>query len=108
MRNTYEQVAKKILSFRSDRDWEQFHSPKNLACSISIEAGELLELFQWAEHCPKEKIKEEVADIGIYLIYLCNDMGINLMDAIIEKVSINESKYPIEKSKGNSKKYDIL
>ncbi len=98
-----------LLKFREDRDWIQFHSPKNLACSISIEANELLELFQWSSECKNiEKLKQEIADIGIYLLYLCNDMNINFYNAIKEKIEMNEKKYPVKISKGNSRKYNEL
>ena len=100
-------MLEKLLKFRADRNWEQFHSPKNLACSISIESNELLELFQWSDECNNiEKVKQEVADICIYLMYFCNDMHIDLLKAVEEKIAINESKYPVEKSKGNSVKYN--
>lgn len=98
-----------LLKFRAEREWLQFHSPKNLACSISIEANEILELFQWSEDCKdRNRLKMEIADIAIYLLYLCHDMNIDLFDAITKKITINEEKYPIQKSKGNSKKYDEL
>ncbi len=102
-------ILDELLEFRENRNWKQFHSPKSLACSISIEANELLELFQWSDECNDiERSKQEVADICIYLMYFCNDMNIDLLKAVKEKIAINEKKYPIEKSKGNSVKYDKL
>lgn len=109
-------VIDKILDFRQQRDWEQFHNPKNLAISISLEAAELLENFQWKnmeeslKHAleNKEKISEEIADLLIYIFYLCNDLGIDFMEAIENKISENQKKYPVNKSKGNSLKYNEL
>jgi NTP pyrophosphatase (non-canonical NTP hydrolase) len=106
----------KLLDFRRDRDWEQFHNPKNLAISISLEAAELLENFQWQNleeslkfaQENKEKISEEVADLLIYIFYLCNDLGIDFIDAIDKKIEVNSKKYPIDKSKGKSNKYNEL
>lgn len=108
-----EDIQKKIIEFRDNRDWKQFHNPRSLAISISIEAAELLELFQWAkdeeliEVAMKKltSVKEELADILIYLILLSVELDIDLWEAIEEKLDKNESKYPIEKSKGLSNKY---
>ncbi|WP_288217981.1 nucleotide pyrophosphohydrolase [uncultured Fusobacterium sp.] len=102
-----------IKKFKEDREWDKFHNPKDLAISLSIEAAELLECFQWktSEQSVKENldsIKYEIADIAIYLLYLCDKLNINILDAIEEKVKINEIKYPLEKSKGNSTKYNKL
>ena len=106
----------KIRKFRDDRDWKQFHDPKNLAVSISIEAAELLELFQWmsgeeatryaAEN--RERVSEEIADVAIYLIELADITGIDLAQAIEAKLEKNASKYPIEKSRGVWTKYSDL
>lgn len=106
----------KILEFRKKRDWEKFHNPKNLAISISLEAAELLENFQWGNleesiesaGKNKEKISEEVADLLIYIFYLCNDLEINFIDAIDNKIEKNNKKYPVDKSKGKSNKYNEL
>ena len=106
----------KLIMFRRVRDWEQFHNPKNLAISISLEAAELLENFQWKDleesikfaRENKEKISEEVADLLIYIFYLCNDLGIDFIDAIDKKIEENNKKYPIDKSKGKSNKYNEL
>lgn len=94
----------------------QFHNPKNLACSISIEAAELLEHFQWktpeesAEYAIRRRddLAEEIADISIYLIEMGDNLGIDLLAAINRKLDINEVKYPIEKAKGSATKYDQL
>jgi NTP pyrophosphatase (non-canonical NTP hydrolase) len=106
----------KIRRFRDERDWRKFHDPKNLAASISIEAGELLELFQWmsgeeatrfaAEN--KERVSEEIADVAIYLIELADITGIDLAHAIEGKLEKNAKKYPVEKSRGVWTKYTDL
>jgi len=106
-------VMRKVIEFRDARDWEQFHDPKNLAEALSIESGELLEKFLWM---PSEKsydlsgkklaeTEEEVADIMIFLIYLCHALKIDLIRAVENKIEVNNKKYPVEKAKGNSKKY---
>jgi NTP pyrophosphatase (non-canonical NTP hydrolase) len=109
-------VLARIRQFRDARDWLQFHNPKDLAVSISIEAAELLEEFQWkspdesrrhaAEN--KERVSDEIADVAIYLLELTDVLGIDLATAIHAKLDKNEKKYPIEKSRGNSKKYTEL
>jgi dCTP diphosphatase len=111
-----EDVLARIRQFRDARDWLQFHNPKDLAVSISIEAAELLEEFQWksadesrrhaAEN--KERVSDEIADVAIYLLELTDVLGIDLTAAIHAKLDKNEKKYPIEKSRGNSKKYTEL
>ena len=110
------ELIEKLIEFRKARDWEQFHNPKNLAISISLEAAELLENFQWKDleesikfaKDNKEKISEEVADLLIYIFYLCNDLGIDFIDAIDKKIEENNKKYPVDKSKGKSNKYNEL
>lgn len=105
-----------LIEFRKLRDWEQFHDPKNLAEAISIEASELLELFLWKKpddpsiykNSCKSKVKEEVADIFIFLTYLCEAYGIDLLEEVEKKIAINSNKYPVEKAKGTSKKYTKL
>ena len=109
-------VITRIRAFRHARDWMQFHNPKNLACSIAIEAGELLEHFQWktekesAQHAKKRKseLAAEIADIAIYLLELTDNLGIDLVDAIEKKLQNNERRYPIEKSKNKALKYTEL
>jgi NTP pyrophosphatase (non-canonical NTP hydrolase) len=106
-------VQRNILDFRNARDWAQFHDPKNLAEALSIEAGELLENFLWktteqSRNLTAEKlknVKEELADIFIFLTYLCEEYKIDLMKEVESKVAHNELKYPVEKAKGSSKKY---
>lgn len=98
----------RIIKFNLDRDWDQFHSPENLAKSISIEAGELLECFQWGEDYNIEEITDEIADVFVYLLDLSNKLGVNLIDITNNKIIKNEKKYPVEKAKGNAKKYTKL
>lgn len=108
-------LTARILAFRDARDWARFHTPGNLASSIAIEAGELLELFQWdidgtppPDDEKRRRIAEELADIGIYALLLAHSQGIDLLDAIAAKIEANERKYPVEKSKGRSTKYTDL
>lgn len=109
----FEQATEKALSFRDERDWSQFHNPKDLAMSVSIEAAELLEVFQWSgadlEVAAKTKdATNELADVAIYCIYLADALGVNLADAISEKIDTNAKKYPVEKARGNARKYTEL
>lgn len=108
-----ETIAKQIRKFRDDRDWAQFHNPKDMAIALSIEASELLEHFLWKT--PKEvdervatnreEIEDEVADIAVYLVELADNLGIDLLEAMNRKLAKNAAKYPAEKVKGSSKKY---
>lgn len=102
------ELRKAILKFRDDRDWKQFHSPENLVKSIVIESAELLECFQWKSDFNREEVKNEIADIFNYLILLEQELGIDLIEVTKEKLEENNRKYPVEKSKGNSKKYTKL
>ncbi len=109
-------IQKNIIAFRNERDWAQFHDPKNLAEALSIEAGELLENFLWktteqsrslnAEEL--KNVKEELADIFIFLTYLSEEFKIDLLQEVEKKISMNEAKYPVDRSKGSSKKYTQL
>jgi len=107
------EIIAEALAFRNERDWERFHDPKNLAEAISIEAGELLENFLWVttdesremEGTKLNRIKNEVSDILIYVIYLCQALNIDLIKEVRNKLQMNRQKYPVEKSKGSSKKY---
>lgn len=103
-------TIKKILEFRDERNWKQFHTPKNLAVSISVEAAELLENFQWTEgnnisEEKKKAIEEEIADVLIYCTFLAEDMGLDIDDIVCEKMKKNKDKYPVDKAYGNCKKY---
>jgi NTP pyrophosphatase (non-canonical NTP hydrolase) len=110
------QITEKIKKFRDDRDWMQFHDPKNMAVSIILEASELLEHFQWktieeVEKYSKENIgdiKDEVSDVALYLFELADNLGIDLIKAMEEKIKKNEAKYPVEKAKGKHTKYNKL
>ena len=111
-----EEVLQRIRQFRDERDWKQFHDPKSLAVSIAIEAAELLEEFQWktaeesyrhaADH--REAVSDEIADVAIYLFELADIAGIDVKAAILAKLEKNAAKYPVEKSRGRSTKYDKL
>lgn len=103
-----QQAIKEILEFNQERDWDQFHSPENLAKSISIEAGELLECFQWDSEYDKEHVCEELADVVNYCILMADRLGVDLQEILLEKLEKNRQKYPVDKAKGNSKKYNEL
>lgn len=103
-----EEILDRIRKFREDRDWSKFHTPENLSKSISIEAGELLEHFQWDNNYNKQEVSEELADVMIYCIHMADAMGVDIKEIILDKMNKNEKKYPVEKSKGNSKKYTEL
>ena len=114
---TLEQLKEKVRKFAKDRDWEQFHSPKNLSMALSVEAAELMELFQWANtvdeaHATLQKkrkeVEEELADIAVFLLEFCSLHGIDLTAAIETKLKKNAEKYPVEKSLGSPKKYTEL
>ncbi len=109
-------IISRIKKFRDDRDWMQFHDPKNMAISIILEASELLEHFQWKTkkeveeyiRLHRQQIKEEIADIAMYLFELSDNLKIDLVSAMDKKMEKNEQKYPLNKSKGNARKYDQL
>jgi NTP pyrophosphatase (non-canonical NTP hydrolase) len=111
-----ERLRDRLRAFAEAREWNQFHSPKNLAIALSVEAGELLEHFQWlsdqeSRTLPKEKlrrIKDEIADVFLYLIRLADVLNIQLIKAADTKINANAQKYPISKSRGNAKKYTEL
>ena len=103
-------IQNKLAVFAKERDWDQFHSPKNLVMALTSEVGELNELFQWltekqSEKLNNDEVKQEIADIFIYLVRLSDRLDIDIEEAIKEKININTKKYPIELSKGNAKKY---
>ena len=113
MKNDLSSIINEIIQFRDDRDWHQFHDPKNLSEAISIEAAELQEIFLWKsiEESKKlsadklQKVKNELADIFIFMMYLCDHFDINLLDAVKSKLQKNKVKYPVGQSKGTSTKY---
>lgn len=107
--NKINELLEQLKKFRDDRNWSQFHTSENLAKSISIEANELLENYQWgSEHADLKNIKEEVADIYGYLLMFCDGLGIDLIEESKKKILKNIEKYPIDKAYGNSKKYNKL
>lgn len=102
-----QQTITRIRNFTEDRDWDQFHSPENLAKSIVIEAAELLECFQWSdEEYDLQHVKEELADVLVYCQNLLDKLGLDADEIVNMKMDQNERKYPVEKAKGNSAKYD--
>jgi NTP pyrophosphatase (non-canonical NTP hydrolase) len=101
-------VAKEIIQFNIDRDWDQFHSPENLAKSISIEAGELLECFQWSPDYDIDEVKDELADVVNYCIVMADKLDLDLEEIVREKLQKNIEKYPVDKCRGKSTKYDKL
>ena len=104
-----QETIDRIRKLKEDRDWDQFHTPSNLAKSISIEAGELLECFQWSEvDYDLEHIKEELADVIIYCQDMIDRLGLDVDEIVNHKIDINEAKYPVEKAKGRADKYDRL
>ena len=99
----------RIRKFSSDREWEQYHTPANLAKSISIEANELLECFQWSDtEYDLEHVKEELADVMVYCRNMLDSLGLDEDEIIMSKMDKNEAKYPVEKDKGRNTKYDQL
>jgi NTP pyrophosphatase (non-canonical NTP hydrolase) len=105
-----EEIIQALLKFRNERDWEQFHNPKDLALAINIESAELLELFLWkkSEDANTEKIKEELADIFSFAFLLAEKYGFDVKEIVLDKIKKNGEKYPVDKAKGTSKKYDEL
>lgn len=104
------ETIEKILQFRNDRDWEQFHNSKDLSLALSVEASELLELFLWKgnEDVSPDRLKEELADVLMYAILLAEKHQLNLDEVIQEKLNQNNQKYPVQKARGNATKYDKL
>ena len=108
-----DETIRRVLKFRDDREWRQFHTPKDLAISMSLEAAELLELFQWSGtdlECADRRgqLKEELADVLSYCILMADVCGLDLDEIMNEKVTKNEAKYPVEKARGSAAKYTEL
>ena len=110
-------IKEKLKQFSKERDWEQYHSPKNLAMALSVEVAELVEIFQWSNdggikevenEQTRKEIEEEIADIFNYLVKFVDLMDIDLEKISLEKIQKNDEKYPVDKSKGNSEKYNKL
>ena len=108
--NDFKEIMDVLIKFRNDRDWEQFHNPKDLALAINIESGELLENFLWkdASAANPEKVKEELADVLAYSFLLAHKYDFDIKEILLEKIKKNGEKYPVEKSKGTAKKYNEL
>jgi len=104
------QITEELIKFRNERDWEQFHNPKDLALAINIESSELLEEFLWkkAEEAKIEKVKEELADVFAYAFLLADKYDFDVKQIVLEKIKSNGEKYPIDKAKGTAKKYNVL
>ncbi|MCI7802016.1 MAG: nucleotide pyrophosphohydrolase [Floccifex porci] len=101
-------AIQEIRKFNKEREWEVFHTPENLAKSISIEAGELLECFQWNNDYNKQNVCEELADVINYCILMADALDVDLEEIVLSKLEKNKEKYPVDKAKGNSKKYTEL
>ena len=102
------EVLKRLNAFVAEREWEQFHTPENLAKSISIEAAELLECFQWGASADIDQVREELADVLTYCILLASKYNLDSNELVLEKLEKTAAKSPVEKSKGRSEKYDRL
>lgn len=104
------EVLEALIKFRNERDWEQFHNPKDLALAINVEAGELLELFLWknSSDANPDKVKEELADIFAFAFLLADKYKFDVREIVLEKIKKNGEKYPIDKAKGTAKKYNEL
>lgn len=105
-----QEIIDTLLNFRNERDWDQFHNPKDLALAINVEAGELLELFLWkdASEAEKDKVKEELADVFAFAFLLAEKYGFDVKEIVLEKIKKNAEKYPVDKAKGTAKKYTDL
>ena len=103
-------ITNALLQFRNERDWEQFHNPKDLALAINVEAGELLELFLWkdAKDASIEKVKEELADVFAFAFLMAEKYNLDVKEIVLEKIKKNVEKYPVDKAKGTAKKYNEL
>jgi NTP pyrophosphatase (non-canonical NTP hydrolase) len=118
MAHTLEDLQQAVLRFRDERDWEQFHKPKDLAMGLGIEAAELSELFLWkseteielqlADAGKREELADELADVQVFLLYLAHAAGIDLGEAVLAKIEKNARKYPVAKARGSARKYSEL
>lgn len=99
------EIKSEIIRFQKERDWKKFHTPENLAKSISIEAAELLEHFQWGKEYDVDEVAEELADVLIYSLYMADALDLDVKEIILDKMKKNAMKYPVEKSRGNATKY---
>ncbi len=101
-------VRSEIAAFVAERDWAQFHSPENLAKSIAIEAGELLECFQWNAEADTDRVRDELADVLTYCIMLAERIGVDPDQIVLDKLTKSREKYPVNKARGRSEKYDSI
>ena len=101
-------VSEELAAFVAERDWAQFHTPENLAKSISIEAGELLECFQWDSESDDARVRDELADVLTYCLMLANRLGVDPNEIIVDKLARTRKKYPVNKARGRSTKYDAF
>lgn len=108
--NDIKEITEALLEFRDERDWAQFHNPKDLALALNIEAGELLETFLWksSEQADMDKVKEELADVFAFAFLLAEEYGFDVKQIVLEKIEKNALKYPVAKAKGTAKKYTEL
>jgi len=108
--NDIRSIIDELVKFRNERDWEQFHNPKDLALALNVEAAELLELFLWknSDEANKEKVKEELADVFAYAFMLAEKYNLDVKEIVLEKIKRNAEKYPVDKSKGSAKKYNEI
>ena len=112
----FEDLSRRLAEFAAARDWEQFHSPKNLAMALAAETGELLEHFQWLTEAQSAELSQEaleavaleLADVQVYLVRLADRLGIDLVAAAHRKIDLNAEKYPVDKARGHARKYDRL
>jgi dCTP diphosphatase len=115
-RTTLDDLTKLVLDFREERDWKQFHNPKDMALSLSLEAAEVMELMQWRNgpeldahlKASKDRLGEELADVLGWILLMAHDQQIDLADAFAKKIELNKQKYPVEKAKGSARKYNEL
>lgn len=103
-----QEIINKIKEFNKERDWDQFHSPENLAKSIAIESGELLECFQWNSNYDKNEVCSELADVVNYCILLADKLEVDIEEIVLKKLEVTRQKYPVERAKGISTKYNKL
>jgi len=101
-------VQDEIVGFVVERDWGQFHTPENLAKSIAIEAGELLECFQWSADADVTRVRDELADVLTYCLLLADRLGLDPDQIVLDKLALTREKYPVDKARGSSAKYDVL
>lgn len=107
--DSLKELSNAIATFNAERDWDQFHSPENLAKSISIEANELLECFQWSsDNYSMEEVKSELADVVTYCIQMATKLDLDIKDIVLSKLEVTAKKYPVDKAKGVSTKYTKL